>query len=216
MRVVAVTRALVRNQRHVPRHRFIIDPSSPQRIAFDLMAMIFLLYDLCLTPVTIAWDFPMVGWLLQLARIGLSGQIIVNWEQRGVLLNPISRIFLVALVFVTNEYQTWIESLTFDDSCLCTSEYVVTAWYASQVLHVSCGRVLDDGHGNDQPDSILPRRQGANYVCSRGPKSIPTMRLIFGRTLYTSNANFRSYSLLCDRLGACLVPQMLCRDVWRR
>ncbi|CAE7580441.1 Kcnh2 [Symbiodinium pilosum] len=45
-------------------NRLIFDPSSPKRIAFDLLAMIFLLYDLCLTPVTIAWDFPMVGWLL--------------------------------------------------------------------------------------------------------------------------------------------------------
>ncbi|CAE7029565.1 Kcnh2 [Symbiodinium natans] len=46
------------------RGRCIFDPSSPQRIIFDLMAMVFLLYDLCFTPVTIAWDFPMVGWLL--------------------------------------------------------------------------------------------------------------------------------------------------------
>ena len=35
---------------------------SPLR--FDMVAMIFLLYDLCITPVAIAWDFPMSGWLL--------------------------------------------------------------------------------------------------------------------------------------------------------
>ena len=29
-----------------------------------MVAMIFLLYDLCITPVAIAWDFPMSGWLL--------------------------------------------------------------------------------------------------------------------------------------------------------
>ena len=30
------------------------------------MAILVLLYDLCLTPVAIAWDFPMQGWLLHL------------------------------------------------------------------------------------------------------------------------------------------------------
>jgi len=46
------------------RGRCIFDPSGIERIAFDMLAMLFLLYDLCLTPVTIAWDFPMSGWLL--------------------------------------------------------------------------------------------------------------------------------------------------------
>lgn len=38
--------------------------SSKLWLRFDLVAMIFLLYDLCVTPVAIAWDFPMSGWLL--------------------------------------------------------------------------------------------------------------------------------------------------------
>ncbi|CAL1133029.1 unnamed protein product [Cladocopium goreaui] len=42
----------------------VLEPSSKKRIAFDMVAMIFLLYDLCITPVAIAWDFPMSGWLL--------------------------------------------------------------------------------------------------------------------------------------------------------
>ncbi|CAJ1431526.1 unnamed protein product [Effrenium voratum] len=42
----------------------ILEPSSKKRIVFDLCAMVFLLYDLCVTPVAIAWDFPMKGWLL--------------------------------------------------------------------------------------------------------------------------------------------------------
>eukprot|EP00435_Cladocopium_sp_Y103_P013437 s3454_g3.t1 len=42
----------------------VLEPSSRKRIAFDMVAMIFLLYDLCITPVAIAWDFPMSGWLL--------------------------------------------------------------------------------------------------------------------------------------------------------
>ena len=34
-----------------------------------MVAMIFLLYDLCITPVAIAWDFPMSGWLLRLDTV---------------------------------------------------------------------------------------------------------------------------------------------------
>ncbi|CAE7349979.1 Kcnh2, partial [Symbiodinium sp. KB8] len=46
------------------RGRCIFDPSGVERLSFDMLAMLFLLYDLCFTPVTIAWDFPMSGWLL--------------------------------------------------------------------------------------------------------------------------------------------------------
>lgn len=42
----------------------VLEPSSSKRIAFDMVAIGFLMYDLCVTPVAIAWDFPMSGWLL--------------------------------------------------------------------------------------------------------------------------------------------------------
>ena len=54
------------------RGRCIFDPSGVERLSFDMLAMLFLLYDLCFTPVTIAWDFPMSGWLLPLVMIHQS------------------------------------------------------------------------------------------------------------------------------------------------
>ena len=61
-----------------PRGRCIFDPSGIERIAFDMLAMLFLLYDLCLTPVTIAWDFPMSGWLLPLVIIHRSSMHVLS------------------------------------------------------------------------------------------------------------------------------------------
>ena len=48
---------------------FLITPNLCSLIRFDMIAMIFLLYDLCITPVAIAWDFPMSGWLLHLDAV---------------------------------------------------------------------------------------------------------------------------------------------------
>ena len=45
------------------------------------MAILVLLYDLCLTPVAIAWDFPMQGWLLHL---GLAFRASFGARCRGI------------------------------------------------------------------------------------------------------------------------------------
>ena len=46
---------------------FFFDSFQEERffsLRFDMVAIFFLMYDLCITPVAIAWDFPMSGWLL--------------------------------------------------------------------------------------------------------------------------------------------------------
>ena len=53
-----------------------------------MVAIGFLMYDLCVTPVAIAWDFPMSGWLLHpgaTERGGAHRDGVAHMGERRVL-----------------------------------------------------------------------------------------------------------------------------------